>query len=196
MKTCEEYILKKYLDQELEKYDLEAEIEELKKKIYELENPNIESEEKKADCITLYKSANVIYELKTNTYSHYYKETFKKAFANGKVTIKELEKALEDDKTLDEINDKFPLSTWDNDKMYKFEPINYDCFEFNIDKAQYLIWGNYYNLSLSRLNDEECANGYFYEKYKENCLKKVREKVRDALKKTIEYLKEQEKSEA
>ena len=195
MKTCEEYILNQYFEQDKIIQEKNKEIEALKEEINLLKNPISEvlEEDKKIDCITLYKSANVIYDMRVNTNLYQYKEAFGSVCANGKITLNEMKKALDDDETLDKINNKFIISSWGYDKkMYQFETVSYDVFELNIDKSQYLIWGNYENLSLSRLNDFDEEKGFFYEKYKDRCLEKARQEVRKVLKNTIEYLEKKE----
>lgn len=201
MKTCEEYILKQYLEQDKVIREKNEIIEALREDVNLLKNPISEvlEEDRKVDCITLYKSTNVIYDMRVNTSLYQYKEAFESVYANGKITLNELKKALDDDETLDKINSKFTISSWGYDKkMYQFEPVSYDVFELNIDKFQYLIWGNYENLNLSRLNDFDEKKGFFYEKYKDQCLEKARVEVRKVLKDTIEYLekKEEEKNES
>ena len=107
MKTCEEYILKKFLESEEVIKSKEQKIDELNAKIFELENPKTEYEEqedKKLECITLYKTPNVIYKLSTNTYYSDYKNAFESRYANGKITIDDLKEALTSDQKLDELN--------------------------------------------------------------------------------------------
>lgn len=201
MKTCEEYILKQYLEQDKVIQEKNEIIEALRDEIKILQNPinEVLEEEKKVDCITLYKSANVIYDLKVNTTLYQYKEAFESVYANGRITLDDMKKALEDDKKLEKINEKVTISNWSYaKKMYQFEPATHDMFEFNLSNVQYVIWGNYENMSLSRLNDFDDKNGFFYEKYKDRCLEKARKGVREVLKDTIEYLekKEAEKNES
>jgi len=160
-----------------------------------LQNPInvVLEEEKKVDCITLYKSANVIYDLKVNTNLYQYKEAFESVYANEKITLESMKKALEDDEELEKINKQVTISSWSyEEKMYKFEPAIHDMFEFNINNVQYVLWGNYENMGLSRLNNFDDKNGFFYEKYKDRCLEKARKEVREVLKNTIKYLEEKE----
>lgn len=197
MKTCEEYVLKQLLEQESVIAERSKLIEELTKEIEKLKNPISEvlDEGKKVDCITLYKSANVIYQLNTNTYLYQYKEAFESIYANGKITLDEMKKALEDNEELEKINNRFVINRWSSsERMYQFEPATHDMFEFNIGNVQYVIWGNYENMFLSKLNDFEHTDGFFYEKYKEQCLEKAREEVRKTLKDTIEYLEKKDQS--
>lgn len=191
MKTCEEYILKKYLEQENVITEKDKKIKDLEAQVRTLENPISEVLEaaEKVDCVTLYKSVNVIYQLKTNTSLYDYKEKFGSSFAKGKITIEELKKALEDDKTLDKLNNKIAISSWAySERMYQFVPATHDMFEFNINDIQYVIWGNYENMSLSRLNDFDSKDGFYYEKLKEQVLEKARKEVRETLKDIITYL--------
>ncbi len=193
MKTCEEYVLKKFLESEAVIAEKNKKIEELNDEIFKLKNPTIDDviDDKKIDCITLQKSSNIIYRLRTNTSVHDYKEKFGSSIANGKITLDEMKKALEDDKALDELNDKVVLNRWIyNEKMYQFEPYTADVFEFTINGIQYLIYGNYDNLDLVRLNDLDRSDGFFYESYREECLKHARENARKTLKNTIEVLEE------
>lgn len=195
MKTCEEYILKQYLEQDKVIQEKNETIEALRKEIKVLQNPinEVLEDDKKVDCITLYKSANVIYQLKTNTYLHQYKEAFESIYANGKITIEELKNALEDDEELEKINNRVVISRWSSsERMYSFEPMVHDMFEFNICDVQYVIWGNYENMTLSRLNDFDRKEGFFYGKFKEKCIEKARTEVRKTLKDTIEYLEKKE----
>lgn len=195
MKTCEQYVLQKFYEQGFLVEELKKENENLKEKINILENPinDVLEENKKVDCITLYKSANVIYDLKVNTSLYEYKEAFESVYANGKITLESMKKALEDDEELEKINAKINISNWSYaKKMYQFEPVTHDMFEFNINDVQYVLWGNYENMSLSRLNNFDDKNGFFYEKFKEQCLEKAREEVREVLKDTIKYLEEKE----
>lgn len=167
----------------------------MKEQVVALENPisDILEDTEKVDCITLYKSANVIYQLKTNTYLHQYKEAFESIYANGKITIEELKNALEDDEELEKINNRVVISRWSSsERMYSFEPMVHDMFEFNICDVQYVIWGNYENVTLSRLNDFDRKDSFFYGKFKEKCIEKARTKVRKTLKDTIEYLEKKE----
>ena len=199
MKTCEQYVLQKFYEQGFLVEELKKENENLKEKINILENPinEVLEEEKKVDCITLYKSANVIYDLKVNTSLYEYKEAFESVYANGKITLESMKKALEDDEELEKINAKINVSNWSYaKKMYQFEPVTHDMFEFNINDVQYVLWGNYENMSLSRLNNFDDKNGFFYEKFKEQCLEKAREEVREVLKNTIEYLEKKEQENA
>jgi len=199
MKTCEEYILKQYLEQDKVIKEKEGQIKELEDQIVALENPisDILEDTEKVDCITLYKSANVIYQLKTNTSLYDYREIFDSAYANGKITLDEMKKALEDDVELEKINNQIAISRWSyTERMYQFEPATHDIFEFNISDVQYVIWGNYENMALSRLNDFDSKDGLYYEKYKEQCLEKARVEVRKTLKSTIEYLEKKEQENA
>lgn len=191
MKTCEEYILKQYLNQEKVISQKDKKIKELETEIIELKNPisEVVKETEKVDCLTLYKSANLIYNLRVNDHLYKYKEVFESIYANGKITIDELRKALVDDKELDRINNKFVIDNWSwRNKMYQFEPFNSHIFEFDINGIQYLIHGSFENLQVSRLNNFDELEGYFYEKYKDDLLKKAKETVRKTLQETIEYL--------
>lgn len=195
MKTCEQYVLQKFYEQGFLVEELKKENENLKEKINILENPinDVLEENKKVDCITLYKSSNVIYDLKVNTNLYEYKEAFESVYANEKITLESMKKALEDDEELEKINKRIAISRWSYaERMYQFEPATHDMFEFNINDVQYVIWGNYKNMSLSRLNNFDDKNGFFYEKFKEQCLEKAREEVREVLKDTIKYLEEKE----
>lgn len=195
MKTCEEYILKKFLESEEVIKLKEQEIDELNTKIFELENPKTEYEEqedKKLGCITLYKTPNVIYKLSTNTYYGIYKEAFGSRYANGEITIDDLKEALTSDKKLDELNKTTVVTRYGNERMYEIEAVSHDMFEFTIDKTQYLIWGNPSNLALSTINDLNRSDCFFYEKFKDEVLKKARKKARELLQDVIEYLEKQE----
>ena len=195
LKTCEEYILKKFLESEEVIKSKEQKIDELNAKIFELENPKAEYEEqedKKLECITLYKTPNVIYKLSINTFYSDYKKAFESRYANGKITIDDLKEALTSDKKLDELNLTTVITRYGNERMYEVEAVSHNMFEFTIDKTQYLIWGNPSNLALSTINDLDRSDCFFYEKFKDEVLKKARKKAREVLQDVIEYLEKQE----
>lgn len=199
MKTCEEYILKQYLEQDKVIKEKEEKIKELESQVVALKNPVSEflADEEKIDCITLYKSVNVIYQLNINMNLYEYKEAFTSLYTNGKITLDEMKKSLENDEELEKINNCISLSRYSfKERMYKFEPATHDMFEFNINDVQYVIWGNYENMVLSRLNDFDIKDGLYYEKYKEECLEKARAEVRKILKSTIKYLEKCEMENA
>lgn len=188
IRTLEEKALSDIEDLQQLVINKDAEIYKLKLQLQKASEPT-EEDSRVIEALRLSVCLDPIYHYNFSTYSSYYIDSIVKNI--DKISIEDWEESLISDEKFEELYEKVWFDNYSSSyKMYKMEPYSSSIYVLNVAGYQHVIYGNYDNLNINKLNDLSSDSGFITEYNRDDMTKKIIKSVRECIEKAIPKAKE------